>query len=652
MDFQISPGIKMLGRIKTMGTEIIKPEGYLDYINSPDDIEQLNNEQLISLASEIRNFLIHKVSKTGGHLASNLGVVELTLAIHKIFKTDRDKIVWDVGHQTYVHKILTGRKDKFDTLRKFGGLAGFPKTSESLHDSFNTGHSSTSISAALGIARARDLKKENYSVVAVIGDGAMTGGMAYEALNDAGRSTSNFIVILNDNEMSIAQNVGGMSKYLSKLRTDPFYTKTKEDIDNFLNRMPNFSKKARRAIEKLKGTVRYLFTPGVFFEQLGYKYYGPVDGHNMEELVKALIAAKKVKGPVLVHVNTQKGRGYSFAEESPDRFHGIAPFEIETGETFGSNDPDYSAVFGDALIAQAAVNDRIVAISAAMAKGTGLHKFSREFPQRFFDVGIAEQHAVTSAAGMAINGMIPVVAIYSSFLQRAYDQIIHDVATQKLHVIFAIDRAGIVGEDGETHQGVFDMSFLSHIPNLTVMAPADYYELRQMLDYAINGQKGPVAIRYPRGRGKECIAFKSPFQPGRGSVVRKGKKICILAVGSMVETALMAAEKLELSGIDAEVVSARFIKPMDEELIIGCANKFKYIVTLEDNCKAGGFGSRVLEVLNKYGMKSNLNILGLPDEFIPHGSRNELLKKLGLDTDSLVDYILSMEMAPATISGK
>jgi 1-deoxy-D-xylulose-5-phosphate synthase len=421
--------------------------GYLDGINSPKDIQQLNNEKLICLAEEIRTFLINKVSKTGGHLASNLGVVELTLAIHKNFNTETDKIIWDVGHQSYVHKILTGRKDKFDTLRKIGGLAGFPKTIESKHDCFNTGHSSTSISAALGMARARDLKQEKYSVVAVIGDGAMTGGMAYEALNDGGRLNSNFIVILNDNEMSISHNVGGMSKYLSRLRTDPAYTKAKEDVDNFLDRMPNFSKKARAAARKIKGTVKYLFNQGAFFEQLGYKYYGPVDGHNFEELNKALVAAKKIKGPVLLHVCTQKGKGYSFAEESPDRFHGIAPFEVETGETFGTNEPDYSKVFGDAVCDLAEKNEKIVAISAAMAKGTGLYRFSTEYPQRFFDVGIAEQHAVTSAAGMAISGMIPVVALYSSFLQRAYDQVVHDVATQRLHVVFAIDRAGIVGED-------------------------------------------------------------------------------------------------------------------------------------------------------------------------------------------------------------
>jgi len=613
--------------------------GYLEGINSPDDIKKLSYEELTLLAEELRDFLINKVSKTGGHLASNLGVVELTLALHKIFQTDFDQIVWDVGHQSYVHKIITGRKEQFETLRKLEGLAGFPKTCESNHDCFNTGHSSTSISAALGIARARDLKKENYSVVAVIGDGAMTGGMAYEALNDAGRSTTNFIVILNDNEMSIAQNVGAMSKYLSKLRTDPFYTKTKEDIDNFLNRMPNFSKKARRAISKLKGTVKYIFTPGVFFEQLGYKYYGPIEGHNIEEIGKALVAAKKIKGPVLVHVNTQKGKGYSFAEESPDRFHGIAPFEVGTGETYGQSAPDYSEIFGNTMCALAASDERLVAISAAMAKGTGLFRFSNEFPNRFFDVGIAEQHAVTSAAGMAAKGLIPVVAIYSSFLQRAYDQIVHDVATQNLHVVFAIDRAGIVGEDGETHQGVFDLTYLSHIPNLTVMAPADYYELRQMLDYAVNGQNGPAAIRYPRGRGKEFLGQRLPIEAGKGAVVKSGEKVCILAVGSMVETALHAAEILGKSNIDPQVVSARFVKPVDEELILNITEKFDYIITLEDNCRFGGFGSRVLEFVNTKGLKSNISIMGMPDEFIPHGSRAELLRKLGLDAESIAAHI-------------
>ena len=616
--------------------------GYLDSINSPKDIEKLEIEQLKVLAEEIRTFLIYKVSKTGGHLASNLGVVELTLAIHNNFNTDKDKIVWDVGHQSYVHKIMTGRKADFDTLRKLGGLAGFPKTCESVHDCFNTGHSSTSISAALGIARARDIKKENYSVMAVIGDGAMTGGMAYEALNDAGRLTSNFIVILNDNEMSIAQNVGGMSRYLSKLRTDPVYTKTKEDIDNFLDKMPNIGKKARKAVRKLKSTVKYLITPGVFFEQLGYKYYGPVDGHSLDELNKSLQAAKKIKGPVLIHVCTQKGKGYSYAEESPDRFHGIAPFEVETGETYGKKLPDYSEVFGEAVLKAAGLNDRVVAISAAMAKGTGLSKFSENYPQRFFDVGIAEQHAVTSAAGMAINGMIPVVAVYSSFLQRAYDQLIHDVAIQKLHVVIGVDRAGIVGEDGETHQGEFDLSFLNHIPNFTIMAPADYYELKAMVDYAINKHNGPIAIRYPRGRGKDLIKQEIPLVAGKGAVLEEGQQVCILAVGSMVETALQVSEKLKEHGICAGVVNARFIKPLDVELIKRCADKYQNLVTMEDNCVMGGFGTRVLDTLNTFNYKTRLLIKGLPEQFISQGSREELMKKLRLDTDAVTNDIIDM----------
>lgn len=616
--------------------------GYLDSIKFPEDIGNLELEQLKVLAEEIRTFLIYKVSKTGGHLASNLGVVELTLAIHSNFNTNKDRIVWDVGHQSYVHKILTGRKADFDTLRKLGGLAGFPKTSESLHDCFNTGHSSTSISAALGIARARDIKKDDYSVMAVIGDGAMTGGMAYEALNDAGRLASNFIVVLNDNEMSIAQNVGGMSRYLSKLRTDPFYTKTKEDIDNFLDKMPNIGTKTRRAVRKLKSTVKYLITPGMFFEQLGYRYYGPVDGHNLDELNKALQAAKKIKGPVLIHVCTQKGKGYSYAEESPDRFHGIAPFEIETGETYGKRLPDYSEVFGEAVLEAAEKNNRVVAISAAMTKGTGLAKFSTTFPRRFFDVGIAEQHAVTSAAGMAINGMIPVIAIYSSFLQRAYDQLIHDVALQKLHVVIGVDRAGIVGEDGETHQGEFDISFLNHIPDFTIMAPADYYELREMVNYAINIHTGPIAIRYPRGRGKEIIKHEVPLVNGKGAVLKEGQDVCILAVGSMVETAFQVSEKLKEKGINAGVVSARFIKPLDVELITECANKYKNIVTMEENCVIGGFGSRVLDTLNRLDLKARILIKGLPEQFIPQGSREELIKKLKLDADSVTNDIIYM----------
>ena len=610
--------------------------GYLDNINSPDDIEKLDMEQLEGLAAEIRTFLVETVSKTGGHLASNLGVVELTLALHRVFNTEKDRIVWDVGHQSYVHKIITGRREKFDTLKKLGGLAGFPKTSESIHDAFNTGHSSTSISAALGITRARDIKKENYSVVAVIGDGAMTGGMAFEALNDGGRCPSNFIVVLNDNEMSIAKNVGGLSRYFSNIRTEPFYIKNRDYIDNILDKLPNLGGKARKAVRKLKGSVKYLLTPGVMFEQLGYKYYGPIDGHNIKELNKALLAAKNVKGPVLVHVFTQKGKGYSFAEKRPDRFHGIAPFEIETGETLNNNStPDYSQTFGDALCDIASSNDKVVAISAAMTSGTGLLRFYKKYPKRFFDVGIAEQHAVTSAAGLAINGMVPVVAVYSSFLQRAYDQIIHDVAAQKLHVVFTIDRAGIVGEDGETHQGAFDLSFLSHIPHMTIMAPADYTELRQMLNFAVNELNEPVAIRYPRGRGQESLGEKPPVASKSSVIIKEGSDICIIAVGSMVETALQAANILQQQGISAEIVNARFIKPIDRELVLKCANKFKNIITIEDNCSFGGFGSGVLNILNENNKSVRLKILGLPDDFVSHGPRSELLKILGLDAHSI-----------------
>ena len=617
--------------------------GYLEYIDSPDDIKKLNTDELIQLSDEIREFLLKKVSKTGGHLASNLGVVELTLAMHNVFDTKKDKIVWDVGHQSYVHKIVTGRKDKFDTLRKLNGLSGFPKTCESNHDCFNTGHSSTSISAALGMAKARDMKSEDYSVVAVIGDGAFTGGMAFEALNDGGRLNSNFIVILNDNEMSITPNVGGLSRSFSKMRTGPFYTKTKEDIDNFLDKLPNLGGKTREAIRRIKGTIKYLITPGAIFESFGYKYYGPVDGHNIEELTMALNTAKRSKKPVFIHVFTQKGRGYSFAEERPDRFHGIAPFEVETGETLvKSGSPDFSSVFGAALCKEAEINNRIVAVSAAMVTGTGLTEFSKLYPKRLFDVGIAEQHAVTSSAGLAMNGMLPVVAIYSSFLQRAYDQIIHDVATQKLHVIFAIDRAGIVGEDGETHQGVFDLSFLSHIPNMTIMAPADYNELRDMLHYAIYNTIGPVAIRYPRGRGLESIGQYHPVNSATSVTLSEGSDVCLLAVGSMVQNAVEAAEILKSKGVSAGVINARFVKPIDCNAIIASAQKYKKIITIEDNALMGGFGSNVLSLLNARDIHCRVKTLGLPDDFINHGTRNELIKLVGLDSNSIAEVAMEM----------
>jgi len=614
----------------------------LDRVNSPEDIKNLNPDELNELATEIRKFLIDKVSKTGGHLASNLGVVELTLALHRVFNSPYDKIVWDVGHQSYVHKIITGRKDQFDTLRKLGGLSGFPKTCESEHDAFNTGHSSTSISAALGMAKARDINKENSSVVAVIGDGALTGGMAFEALNNAGRYPNNFIVILNDNEMSISKNVGGLSKYLSKIRTEPFYFKVKEDIDIMLNKIPAIGKSAAKALGRVKGSIKYMIVPGIIFEELGFKYLGPVDGHNITEIEKLLTISKTIKGPVLIHVCTQKGKGYTYAEENPDLFHGIAPFEIETGEVKSQSGPGYSDVFGSEIINIAKKDDKVVAITAAMPNGTGLEPFSKKFPERFFDVGIAEQHAVTFAAGLASGGLKPVVAIYSTFLQRAYDQVIHDVALQNLHVVFAIDRAGIVGEDGETHQGIYDISFLNHIPNMTILAPCDYAEFSLMLNYAIEEHNGPVAIRYPRGKGVEKLLDTEPIKFGKALLVREGSDITIAAVGNKVETALKVADILEKMDISCDVIYFRFIKPIDEKLLINSVLKTKHLITIEDNAIAGGFGSRLLETMNQKGIYIKTKMFGYPDQFIPHGSKNELQSIYRLDEQAIVNEAVKL----------
>lgn len=615
---------------------------FLDRVNSPADIKKLNLEELNELADEIRMFLIDKVSKTGGHLASNLGVVELTIALHRVFDSPSDKIVWDVGHQSYVHKIITGRKDKFDTLRKLGGLSGFPKGNESEHDAFNTGHSSTSISAALGIAKARDLKKETSSVIAVIGDGAMTGGMAFEALNNAGRFPNNFIVILNDNEMSISKNVGGLSKYLSKIRTEPFYFKVKEDIDIMLNKIPAIGKSAAKALGRVKGSIKYMIMPGIIFEELGFKYLGPVEGHNISEIEKLLNVAKSIKGPVLIHVCTQKGKGYTYAEENPHVFHGIAPFEIETGEVIANNGPGYSEIFGRELSKIAQTNDSVVAISAAMPHGTGLDLFSKRFPERFFDVGIAEQHAVTFAAGLAKNGMKPVVALYSSFLQRAYDQVFHDVALQNLHVVFAIDRAGIVGEDGETHQGIYDISFLSHIPNMSILAPCDYNDFTQMLKYAVEEHNGPIAIRYPRGRGLDKLVDTQPIKYGQSLLVREGSDVTIAAVGNKLETALNVADLLEKMDISCDVIYSRFIKPIDTKLLLNSAIKTRRVITIEDNVIAGGFGSRVLETMNQKGINIKTKMFGYPDQLIPHGSKNELQNIYRIDEQSIVNDVIKI----------
>lgn len=618
----------------------------LDTINYPSDLKKLNLKELNILAQEIRSFLIESVSKTGGHLASNLGVVELTISIHKVFSSPRDRIIWDVGHQTYVHKILTGRKDKFATLRQYGGLSGFPKTNESEHDIFNTGHSSTSISAALGIAKARDLKKEDYAVVAVIGDGALTGGMAFEALNDAGRSPNNLIVILNDNDMSITKNVGGLSKYLNRIRTEPVYFKVKEDIDFILNKIPAIGKSMAKTVQKAKGSIKYMIMPGTLFEEIGFTYIGPIDGHNIEQLTSVLNRAKKMKGPIFIHVYTTKGKGYHFAEEEPDIYHGISSFNIDTGKLIqnADNGMSFSTVFGEQLNDLASKDETVVAVTAAMPIGTGLKKFMTNYPDRTFDVGIAEQHAVTFAAGLAVNGLKPVIAVYSSFLQRAYDQILHDVALQNLHVVFAVDRAGLVGQDGETHQGIYDLSYLGHIPNMAILAPACFSELRQMLDYAVLRHNGPIAIRYPKGCETFTISDENnAFKFGKGVVIKEGKDISIIAAGKMVSIAVEASEKLLRSNIHAEVINLRSIKPLDEELIISSCLKTGRAMTLEDNIISGGMGSSILKLLSDNGVnKVQVKLKGFPNEFIPHGTTDELFKIYGLDSDSIVKDVIKM----------
>lgn len=612
----------------------------LEQINSPYDLKKIDKKDFPLLCEEIRQFLIEKVSKTGGHLASNLGIVELTVALHYVFNSPVDKIIWDVGHQCYVHKIITGRKDQFDTLRKFNGLSGYTKRTESVHDIFGAGHSSTSISAALGIAKARDLKGEKYSVVAVIGDGALTGGMAFEALNNAGRSKTDLIVVLNHNEMSISENVGSLSLYLSKLRTDPTYNKLKQEVDNLLNIVPPIGKSLHKYIERIKDSVKQLVVSGMFFEEMGFTYLGPIDGHDVGSLIEVLERAKKIKGPILVHVITKKGKGYKFAEKFPDKFHSAAPFDIQTGKFVNEGQATYSDVFGKTLTEMALKDDKIVAITAAMPEGTGLIHFAKLIPERFFDVGIAEQHATTFAAGMAVQGYKPYFAVYSTFLQRAYDQLIHDVCIQKLPVVFAIDRAGIVGEDGETHQGVFDLSYLRPIPNITIMSPKDANELVEMVKLSRN-LEFPVAIRYPRGKAGEFdITRECSIEFGKAELVTEGKEIAIFALGRMVGKVLEAKEILKVSDLQPFIVNLRFVKPLDEELILDISNKVKFIVTVEDNVIAGGVGSAILELLNSNGIYKPVLRLGFPDKFIEHGDVENLFKKYNLDAESIANTIL------------
>ena len=612
----------------------------LEEINSAKDLKKIKIEQKKILAEDIRKYILDIVSENGGHLASNMGIVELTIALHSVFDIPTDKVIWDVGHQTYVHKILTGRKAELKTLRKINGIAGFPKVNESESDCFNTGHSSTSISVALGMAKARDIREENNSVIAVIGDGALTGGMALEALNDAGSSNTKITVILNDNEMSISPNVGGVNMLLSKLRTKKLYTKSNTSLKRIINKVPGVGKPFVRFVQKSKRSIKQFFIPKMFFEDIGFTYLGPVDGHDIEKLESLLKISKQLDGPVLIHVLTKKGKGYKFAEENPDKFHAIGPFNKETGELKKEKQKDYSKVFGDKLIQLAKKNKNIVAITASMKDGTGLTEFKKQFPNRFFDVGIAEQHGVGFAAGLAKEGMIPFVPIYSSFYQRAYDQIIHDVCIQNLPVIMCIDRAGIVGKDGETHQGIFDLSFLKVIPNLTIMAPKNYKELENMLEFAIS-LKSPVAIRYPRGgEGKIKLEENKKIELGKSELLQEGKNLTIVAIGKMVERAKEVADMLKKDNIDVEVINARFLKPLDEDALEKSIKKTKNVITIEDNLLIGGLGSSIKElIIDKNIQNVNVKTFGYPDVFVQHGDVAEIEKKYKLDAESIYKYI-------------
>ncbi len=616
----------------------------------PEDLKNLKIAELEELAAEIRNYMIRTVADTGGHLAPNLGVVELALALHSTFQSPRDRIIWDVGHQSYPHKLLTGRWDRFPTLRRYRGLSGFPKPAESEHDPFGTGHSSTSISAALGLALARDFYGGNYKVIAVIGDGAFTGGMAYEALNHAGHVKTDLIVILNDNKMSISSNVGAMSDYLGRIRSDPKYSRLKAEFEQMLNRVPLVGKKMVESAERLRGGLKYLITPGMIFEELGLTYFGPVDGHNIAALKRTLRQAARMKGPVLVHVLTEKGKGYHYAEAAPERFHGIGPFDLDNGLPRSKKKSlTYTEVFGNTMLKLAAENPKIVALTAAMAGGTGLSRFAELYPQRFYDVGIAEQHAAGLAAALAAGGLKPVFAVYSTFLQRAYDQMIHDVCLQKLPVVFAIDRAGIVGEDGETHQGIFDLCYLRSIPGMAVMAPRNEDELQHMLYTALHGAPGPSALRYPRDKG-EGVALKEPhlLPWGQGELLREGKDLLIAAAGTVANAALAAAERLfNEEGIDAAVINARFVKPLDEKLILEWAARCGRLLTVEENTLVGGFGSAVLELLSKRGLVLPVRRLGIDDRFVEQGPRSLVLSLYGLDAEGIFREALSLAGAGA-----
>lgn len=613
----------------------------LEKIQKENDIKKLDRQQLPVLAEEIRHFLIENISKTGGHLASNLGVVELTMALHLMFSLPRDRMIWDVGHQSYTHKILTGRKEGFEKLRTYGGMSGFPKRKESACDAFDTGHSSTSISAGIGYVKAKELLGEENYVISIIGDGALTGGMAYEALNNASQLGNNFIIVLNDNRMSISENVGGMSKYLDGLRTANAYTGLKREVEHALNKVPLAGERMVHQIKKTKNSIKQLLVPGMFFEDMGITYLGPVDGHDIKALCRAFQEAKKMDHAVLVHVLTKKGKGYRPAEKAPSRYHGTGPFDVQTGKVLEKKEkPSYTDIFGKVLYDEAAKDKRIAAITAAMADGTGLAPFRRRYSKRFFDVGIAEEHAVTFCAGLAAGGMRPVFAVYSSFLQRGFDQLIHDVCLQNLPVLFAVDRAGLVGSDGETHQGIFDLSFLSMIPNMTVMSPKNGAELADMVRFALK-LDAPCAIRYPRGEAYDGYReFSSPIIYGKSEWVYEEEDIVIIAAGHMFETCADVREKLKEIGYNCSLVNARFIKPLDEEMLKKAAREHRLLVTVEENVKNGGFGEHVAAWLNENEEKVNLLSIAVPDAYIEHGNVEVLRKESGLDKESITRKII------------
>lgn len=613
----------------------------LDKIKQENDIKALSKEELPVLAEEIREFLIQKISVMGGHLASNLGAVELTMALHLAFELPKDKIIWDVGHQSYTHKILTGRREGFDQLRKFGGMSGFPKRKESACDCFDTGHSSTSVSAGLGYAQARQIKGEDYKVISVIGDGALTGGMAFEALNNASRMRSNFMIVLNDNKMSISENVGGLSKHLNFLRTTESYQEIKTGVANSLSKIPVYGERIVEKIRKTKSGIKQLIVPGMLFENMGIMYLGPVNGHDITGMAKVFREASKYQGPVLIHVLTRKGKGYLPAERHPARFHGAEPFHIETGLPQKKREKaNYTDVFSTVMCKLGSRNENVAAVTAAMADGTGLKRFGRQFPDRFFDVGIAEEHAVTFAAGLAAAGLKPVVAVYSSFLQRAYDQILHDVCIQNLPVVFAVDRAGLVGSDGETHQGIFDLSYLSSIPNMTVLAPKNKWELSDMMKFAADFP-APAAIRYPRGEAYDGLKeFREPIVYGKSEMLYKESKIALVAIGSMVKTAAAVREGLHERGYSATLVNARFAKPLDEDMLTGLAAGHKLIVTMEENVINGGFGEHVTEFFSSRRLKNRILNIAIPDTYVEHGNTEILCRELKLDAASICERVI------------